>query len=189
MVNTYDGSTPADPREPTSSDNDGYINDVIAQEPLWAEGWGYGLFNYYATPGQYKRSKVRFRGYNSAGAGPASEVYSYTIDLTSTPYAISVNPAGGKWYSTPMNLEVGSNNATAIYYTMVNTYDGSIPADPREPTSSSNDGTIAVSGGSGTFQLYATPGQYKRSKLRFRGYNNGVAGPDSGVYSYMIDFR
>jgi len=181
MVNTYDGSTPADPREPTSSDNDGSIT----------VSGGSGTIQLYATAGQNKRSKLRFRGYNNAGAGAASGVYSYSINLSSapTPGPISVTPSSGSWTSSPQNLSVSSNNATAIYYTMVNTYDGSTPADPREPTSSDNDGSISVSGGEGTFLLYAIEGENKRSKLRFLGYNSSGAGSASGVYSYSINLR
>ncbi len=179
MVNTYDGSTPEDPREPTSSDNDGSI--TVSS--------GAGTFELYASAGEYKQSKVRFRGYNSAGAGAASEVYSYTINLSTVPGSISVNPSSGNWTSTPQNLSVSSSNSMIIYYTMVNTYDGSTPADPREPTSSDNDGFIInLSDGVGTFQLYATTCQVKQSKLRFRGYNSaGAAGVASGVYSYSIN--
>jgi hypothetical protein len=179
MVNTYDGTVPADPREPTSSDNDGYVT----------VSGGAGTFQLYANAGQYKRTKLRFRGYSGAGAGPGSGVYSYSINLGPLPGGISVTPSTGTWTSSPQNLSASSSNATVIYYTMVNTYDGSIPTDPREPTSSDNDGYVTVSGGAGTFQLYANAGEYKRSKLRFRGYNGVGAGPASGIYAYSIDLR
>jgi len=179
MVNTTDTTTPADPRDPTSTDNDGSIT----------VSGGSGTFQLYGSAGFQKRSKLKFRGYNSAGAGPVSSVYSYSIDLRSSPVpgAISVSPASGSWTTTPQNLSVSSSNSTIIYYTMVNTTDGSTPADPREPTSSDNDGSITVSGGSGTFQLYGAAGLQKQSKLKFRGYNSAGAGPASGVYSYSID--
>jgi hypothetical protein len=103
------------------------------------------------------------------------------------PEVISVSPSSGSWTSSPQNLSISSSNSTIIYYTMVNTSDGNIPEDPREPTSSDNDGSVPVSGGAGTFQLYATTGQNKQSKLRFKGYNSAGAGPASVVYSYTIN--
>jgi len=196
MVNTYDGSTPADPREPTSSDNDGSVYDVVE----YVDGSGIsgkvrGFLDLYANAGQYKRGKLRFRCYNSAGVGIDTPTgpWSYNINLRDLPGDISLNPSSGSWTSSPKNLVVSSSYATTIYYTMVNTYDGSTPADPREPTFSDNDGSISVPGGRLTFQgdlgLYATAGQYKMSKLRFRAYNSAGAGPASGVYSYSIDLR
>jgi alpha-tubulin suppressor-like RCC1 family protein len=105
------------------------------------------------------------------------------------PGTISVSPSSGSWTTTPQNLAVSSSGATAIYYTMVNTTDGSVPVDPREPTLTDNDGSFTSSGGVGTLQLHGSAGQYKRSKLRFRGYSSAVAGPTSVVYSYSIDLR
>ena len=103
------------------------------------------------------------------------------------PGSVSVNPASGNWTTTPQNLAISSTNATAIYYTMVITTDGTTPADPREPTSTDNDGSVPVSGNAGAFQLYATAGQNKQTKLRFKGYNSAGAGPASVVYSYNIN--
>jgi hypothetical protein len=98
---------------------------------------------------------------------------------------VSVAPETGSWTSSPQHLSVSSDGAERIYYTMVNTYDGSTPPDPDTPSPSSSNGYI--SGSSGTFDLYATSGQYKRSKLRFVGCNSGGCGSASPVFSYAIN--
>ncbi len=175
MVNTYDGSTPSDPDAPSPSSNDGSISGAS------------GTFQLYASSDQHKRTKLRFIGCNSAGCGPASGSYSYSIDLRTVPGSVAVSPSSGSWTSSPQNISVGSSGATTIYYRMVNTYDGSAPSDPDAPSPSSNDGSI--SGASGTFQLYASSDQHKRTKLRFIGCNSAGCGPASGSYSYSIDLR
>jgi hypothetical protein len=70
---------------------------------------------------------------------------------------------------------------------MVNTYDTKTPADPAAPTATSYDGVL--SGPEAGFQLYGSPGQLKRSKLRFAGCSGATCGPASGVFEYGIDLR
>jgi hypothetical protein len=211
MVNTYDGSMPADPRVPTSSDNDGSVRDLCLEcLTLPNSNTATGKLDIYADVGQYKRMKVRLRAYNCGGPGPVSQVYSFTFNMRDLPSAVSsVIPSSGSWTSNPPagsngQIEIRSYLATKIYFTMVNTYDGSTPANPRVPTSGDNDGYIGGDRGPydydfdpGTytqslnfhawFNLYGSPGQYKRSKLRFLPYNSVGAGPVSGVYSYTMD--
>jgi hypothetical protein len=103
------------------------------------------------------------------------------------PGSISVSPSSGSWTSSPHNLSVSSNGATIIYFRMVNTYDGSTPSTPSDPSPSSNNGSL--SGPSGTFQLYASSGQYKKTKLKFVGCNSAGCGPVSGTFSYTTDLR
>jgi uncharacterized protein YvpB len=175
MVNTYDGSTPSDPATPSSSSNNGSLSGPS------------GTFQLYGKDGSLKKIKLKFVGCNSAGCGPVSSVYSYSIDLrAATPGSISVSPSSGSWTSS-QNLNVSSNGSTTIYYKMVNTYDGSTPSTPANPSSSSNDGSL--SGPSGTFQLYGRDGNLKKIKLKFVGCNGTGCGPVSGVYSYSIDLR
>lgn len=77
-----------------------------------------------------------------------------------------------KAYQTTSLSDVGGfSNATRIWSTIRMTSDGSTPADSPEPSSSLNDGSI--SGNSGIFQVFASAGQKKRLKARFRG-ENGV---------------
>jgi len=125
--------------------------------------------------------------YNSAGESCAANYVSATTGSSgSVPGSVSVNPASGSWTSN-QNLAVTSAGATSMYYTMVNTYDGSTPSDPSSPSASSNNGSL--SGSSATFQLYGSSGQLKKSKLRFVGCNSYGCGAVSGVYSYSIDQR
>lgn len=173
MVNTYDGSTPTDPREPSSSDNDGSI---------------IGTFQLYAIDGQNKQSKLRFRGYNNGVAGPSSIAYYYSIDASTLPWWIAISgSANQSWTTSPQNVYVSCNKADIIYYTMVNTYDGSDPVEPPVPTVEHNNGSI--SGSSGVFQIYASSGQYKRMRVRFRGYNSVGYGGATGSVQYSIDLR
>jgi len=178
MVNTYDGNTPSDP--PTPTVNDGYL-------PVTGNT---ADFEYYAAAGQNKRTKLRLRAFNAAGAGPTSDVFSYSINLNanlSVPSAIAVTPSSGSWTSSPHHLAVQSTGATAIYFTMVNTYDGSTPSEPPTPTI--NDGYLPVTGDTADFEYYATAGQYKRTKLKFRAFNAAGAGSTSSAYAYKIDRR
>lgn len=100
---------------------------------------------------------------------------------------VSIDPQTGSWTDSPQKLSVTSDGAEVIHYTMVNTYDGSDPPDPAEPSPSvKND---SIKGPSGTFELYADSGQYKRSKIRFVGCNSGGCGSASSVFSYTIDRR
>ena len=101
------------------------------------------------------------------------------------PGSVSVSPTSGTWTSTPKYVNVSSSYAGRIYYTIRTTTDGSTPADPPVPTTTLNDGSIT--GSSGTFQVYASAGQNKKLKVRFRGYNNAGYGPTTGSYLYSIN--
>ncbi|MGD9732696.1 MAG: CHAP domain-containing protein [Desulfamplus sp.] len=172
---TTDGNTPSEPPEPTSSTNDGSISGSS------------GNFQVYASAGQNKKLKVRFRGYNSIGYGSTTGSFSYAIDLRLPPGSVSVNPSSGNWTSSPQYVSVSSSNANQIYYTIRTTTDGSTPSEPPEPTSSTNDGSI--SGASGKFQVYGVSGLNKKLKVRFRGYNSIGYGTTTGSFSYAIDLR
>jgi hypothetical protein len=89
--------------------------------------------------------------------------------------------------TSPQNVSVSSSNANRIWYTIRTTTDGSTPADPPDPTSGLNDGSIL--GNSGTFQVFASAGQHKRLKVKFRGENGMGYSAPSPVYSYTIDLR
>jgi RHS repeat-associated protein len=128
---------------------------------------GDGPFNFGVVGGS---GAVNPRGFNAS------------ISSAVTPGSVSVSPDSGNWTDTPHDLSVTSGNATIIYYTMVNTYDGSTPADPRTPSASSSEGSI--SGPTGIFRLFASSGQTKHSKLRFIGCNNTACGSASPVFSY-----
>lgn len=103
------------------------------------------------------------------------------------PGNVNVNPTSGSWISSPKNISVSSNSSDKVYYTIRTSLDGSTPVDPPEPSSLLNDGSI--SGSSGTFQIYASAGQYKKLKVRFRGYNISGYGAASVPYLYTIDLR
>lgn len=125
--------------------------------------------------------------YNSAGESCSANYVSATTSTSgSVPGSVSVNPASGSWTSS-QNLSVTSGNATTIYYTMVNTYDGSTPYDPSTPSASNNNGYL--SGSSASFSYYGSSGQLKKTKLRFVGCNNYGCGPVSSTYTYSIDQR
>ena len=174
MVNTDDGSTPADPGVPGPAANDGSLNGPGAD------------FLLNGSSGKLKRSKLRFIGCAGATCGPASGVFEYAIDLRGGG-AIAVTPASGTWQTSPQSLAVSSAGACTIRYTMVNTYDGSTPADPAAPGAGTYDGVL--SGPEAGFQLYGSPALLKRSKLRFAGCSGGTCGPASGVFEYAIDLR
>ncbi len=103
------------------------------------------------------------------------------------PGSATASPSSGSWTSSPQNITVSSSGASTIYYTMVNTYDGSTPSDPPAPSPSSNNGSLA--GASAVFQLYASAGQNKKTKLRFVGCNSAGCGTASGSYSYQINLQ
>ena len=72
-------------------------------------------------------------------------------------------------------------------YTLTFTTNGSVPPDPPEPSTSQKTGEI--SGNSGQVQLFAAVGQYKKIKVKFRGYNSTGYGPTTGSYLYTVDLR
>jgi Divergent InlB B-repeat domain len=177
---TTDGSTPADPPDPTAS------NSSCTQAATAISGSS-GSFQMWANQGQYKRFKVKFRGHNSVGYGPTSGIYSYTINIPGVPGSVSVSPSSGSWTSSPHYLNVSSSGSTIIYFTMVNTYDGSAPPRPSDPSPSLNDGH--VSGPSGSMQLYGSSGKKKRLRIRFTGCNSFGCGSASDSFYYTIDLR
>jgi hypothetical protein len=174
MVNTDDGSTPADPGVPGPTANDGSLTGPTAN------------FLLDGAPGKLKRSKLRIIGCTGATCGPASGVFAYAIDLRGGD-VVTVTPASGIWQTSPQSLMVSSVGACTIRYTMVNTDDGSTPADPAAPSPTTYDGTL--SGAEAGFHLYGSPGKLKRSKLRFAGCSGATCGPASGVLEYAIDLR
>lgn len=100
---------------------------------------------------------------------------------------VQVVPATGAWDNSPHYLGVTSAGASAIYYRMINTYDGTAPSIPSAPTPQSNDGVL--DGPTDVFQLYGASGSLKRTKLRFVGCSGQVCGPASGAFDYAIDLR
>jgi len=124
----------------------------------------------------------------NAGGITTGDVWHFRTESSNLPPgSVFVNPMSGTWTSSPQDINVGCSDASQIYYTISYTLDESTPADPPEPTTSVNDGSI--SGNSGTFQVFATVGQYKTLKVRFRGYNDVGYGPTSSSYLYTIDLR
>ncbi|MCB1921670.1 MAG: hypothetical protein KDJ28_17090 [Candidatus Competibacteraceae bacterium] len=111
----------------------------------------------------------------------------FRFNSVSLPGSVSVSPTSSTWTTSPQNISVNSSNATQIYYTIRYTSDGSTPVDPPEPSSSVKDGTIT--GSSGNFQVYASIGQIKRLKVRFRGYNGAGYSASTASYLYTIDLR
>jgi hypothetical protein len=118
--------------------------------------------------------------------GKVSNTVSYSV-TAAVPGSISVSPSSGSWTSSTHNLSVSSSGANTIYFNMVNTYDGSTPSTPSNPSASSHDGSL--SGSSNTFQLFASSGQFKKTKLKFVGCNNAGCGSVSGSFSYTTDLR
>jgi hypothetical protein len=115
-----------------------------------------------------------------------SQTFAVTLDRSVAGFALAT-PNSGSWISSPQHLFVVSYGSTVIYFTMVNTYDGSAPDRPAVPTPSANDGSL--SGPAGSFVYFANTGQNKRTKLRFIGCNVNGCGPASEVYEYRIDLR
>jgi surface antigen len=180
---TTDGSTPSDPPDPTAS------NSACKQSSTVISGSS-GTFEMWASPGQYKRLKVKFRGKSSGGNGSVSGIYSYSINIPAIPGSVSVNPASGSWTSTPQNVNVSSSGASQIFCSVSVTTDGLTPSDPPDPTASNSackQSSTVISGSSGTFEMWASVGQYKRFKVKFRGNNSSGNGPTSGIYSYSIN--
>ncbi|HKZ01386.1 MAG TPA: CHAP domain-containing protein [Pyrinomonadaceae bacterium] len=100
---------------------------------------------------------------------------------------ISVGPASGTWNRSPQVLQVSSPGASRIYYRVSTSYDGSLPPDPSAPTAAQYDGII--NGSSGPFQVYASPGQLKRLRVKFVAQNPAGLGAPSVSYMYAIDLR
>ena len=138
---------------------------------------------YQCTNGTYTVSQQCSSGCQENASGQNDSCRS----TSGTPGSISVSPSSGSWTSSPHNLSVSSSGATKIYYRMVNTFDGSAPTTPSDPSATANDGSFT--GPTGTFSLYATTGQYKKTKLKFVGCNGSGCGPVSVAYSYTTDLR
>ena len=118
------------------------------------------------------------------------EVLPHLLNWINSSYLFSpveASPSSGNWTDSPHDLKLHSCSAKTIYYSMVNTYDGSTPADPVAPTPSANNGSLA--GSDPTFTLFGNPGQIKKIKLRFVGCKDNICGPVSGTYVYTIDLR
>ena len=98
--------------------------------------------------------------------------------------AVLVNPPTGNWTVSPQSIAVAADHADRIYYTLRSTTDGTAPADPPEPSATTNDGSIA--GASGVLQLLAGSTEYKRIKLRLRAHTSDGYGIATGVYTYTI---
>jgi len=179
--------------EPTESDN----NIFDQQSTPYITGDS-GQFQVWAKSGEIKYVKVKFRGKNSNGYGPTSQVYTYVIDRRETqkllPDAISVTPSNTNmsWKDSPPPIEVKCPNADFIYCKYEITTDGK--KEPAgDPTESDNNmfdkNTKFITGNSGQFKIWADPGQIKYIKVRFRGKNSNGYGPTSQVYTYVIDRR
>jgi hypothetical protein len=174
MATTTDGSAPTDPPEPTPSLNNGWLVGSTAP------------FELHGNPGQLKRAKLRFIGCNGSACGPASPVLEYSIDLRGGG-GVEVSPASGSWLNSPQTLTLRSGGANSIYYSISSTNDGSTPADPSAPSSTSFDGVLG--GPETSLALYGRSGQLRRIKLRFVGCSANSCGPVTAVFEYSIDLR
>jgi len=100
MVNTYDGSTSADPEIPSPTKFDGTITGPN------------GVFMLFANSGQNKKIKLRFIGCNSKGCGPVSSVYFYSFTILSSDKPTQPSPySEGK---CPINLSGRKNGLVFI---------------------------------------------------------------------------
>ncbi len=142
-----------------------------------------------AAAGQYR---LRFSGHSGLG----SYVRQYEeITLDYDPAAqdcsafgtLRVDPPGGAWTSSPQSISISGADVETIYYTAVDTYDGTTPADPPAPTPATNDGM--VTGPNATMQLRGSEDQLRRTKLSLIGCTAGQCGPVTGPYEYRIDLR
>ncbi|NJL60159.1 MAG: hypothetical protein HC887_11525 [Desulfobacteraceae bacterium] len=115
--------------EPTESDN-----NMFDKSTKFITG-NSGQFQIWADPGKIKYVKVRFRGKNSTGYGPTSQVYTYIIDNREKPKivlpgAVSVKPESGSWETSPNEVDVSSSNAEKIYCAFTFDENGE-PPDPK----------------------------------------------------------
>lgn len=183
---TIDGGAPADPPEPTDASN-----DACAQSSPYIAGAS-GSFQLLAPPSGTKRLKVRFRGYSNALSSPASVIYEYAVASPAPfpPGLPAASPSTGSFIGG-YDISVNAFNAQRIYCTLRTTSDGSVPADPPEPTDAVNDpcgqsATTYIPGASGTFVLVAPTSGVKNVKVRFRAWNNGLYGPSTAAYPYQV---
>jgi len=124
--------------------------------------------------------------FNTAGANETAWVSVITPPSTSIPSSVSVNPVNG-FFTTAQNLAVTSSGATIIYYTMVDTYDGTTPYTPPIPSSFYYNGYL--SGPSASLLFSGNSTQIRRTYMKFVGCNRSTCGPVSDVYGYTIDQR
>lgn len=146
-----------------------------------------GTISLSGVAGQVTTYKMLFKAFNQNGGlwGDVSSEYTYTLDRRPVPPdPVLVNPTTGSWTSAPQYVTVSSSGATKIYASAVTTTDGSEPADPSEPTTSS---AVVVNGAAGDYSVPSNSGKNTRTKVRFRGYNADGYGPTSAIYSYSID--
>lgn len=171
---TLDGSTPADPPEPTETLNDPC--GTTSPNPIAGAS---GSFLLTAPASGVKRLKVRFRGWAAGVLGPSSAPYDYQSGAVTvvTPHVPSLQSPAESYVGTTA-LTVVANNAQRIYCAITSTADGSTPPLPPEPTETVNDAcsngsTRHAAGPSGTFELTAPDTGFKRVRVRFRAWNAG----------------
>lgn len=168
-----------------STDTYGYLKNssctTVKSNDDAGEGSNFSFSQTLSSGGTYYIAARHY--YTSTGVGS----YSLRVNFGVNPSAVSVNPSSGVWTSSPKLVNVSSTNANRIYYTIRTTTNGSTPADPPEPTSSVNDGSIT--GSSGTFQIYANAGQNKKIKVRFRGYNSSGYSATTSSFLYSINLN
>jgi len=110
---------------------------------------------------------------------------------TQKPQNIIVTPPDGTWDTSSKWIDINCPGADQIYCKANVTTDGSEPPTPSTPTTASHDqfdqtGTPYISGETGQFQLWAAPGEEKKIKVKFVGYNSEGYGPVSDTHSYTI---
>ncbi|MFZ2652566.1 MAG: hypothetical protein WA210_20890 [Burkholderiaceae bacterium] len=188
LRNTLDGSAPADPPEPTELSND----PCGIGSPNHIEGSG-GSFVLVAPTAGSKRIKVRFRAWNNGQYSATTDIYEYQVGappVSVVPGVPSPTPSSGN-FATGTNIAVVASNAERIYCTLRTTLDGSVPAEPPEPSEVSNDpcGLVSpnyISGSAGNFVLLAAPGALKRIKVRFRAWNAVSYSAATGSFEYQV---
>ena len=109
------------------------------------------------------------------------------------PGNVSVYPSGGTFYASPALVDVSCPNAERIYCKISVGTDGTVPADPPEPTIESHDvfntNSDEYIGASGKFGMSAETDQIKVVKVTFRGYNENGYGPTSQTHTYTVDLK
>ena len=178
-VSTSTNGSPSDPGEPTTSSN------VITLTN------GVGTFSVPSVSNADAITKVRFKGWNGGGFGTSLlctyEINTYQAPVTvDPPGAATASPSEGNWTSASGAVTtVTSSNATSILATYTKTTDGSTPADPPDPDSST--AMLSSSGSSVTFSIPSTTQKLTKVKMKFRGLNSGGYGTVSSVCSYSVD--
>jgi len=193
MMKTTDGSTPAVPPDPDTSN-------------AYTSGSGSSVaFTITGTSGKLTIINMKFAGVNQYGLGSPTGLCTYTIDLrggasTQTPGAVAVNPTSGSWTSAGQSIAVSSANASQINYAYNQTTDGTDPADPSDPSTptlnnpllpspTTNEIRGIISGASGNFTVPSTAGAITKIKIKFCGYNSMGYGANTLAYSYSTDLK